>query len=298
MSQALIQKRIVLNRWKEEEMRFPIPKQKQPGPIPCVEYPGYFYIPWVDSRVVINRSGSMVKLLTGKEHPYHLNHKGYRRVALRIGNVYRIFPLHRIVAMLFCGIPQRHQGKGFEELEVNHKDGDITNNHWLNLEWVSGLENMRHAWQSGLIKTEKPVLAMDAATGEVHRFAGQSECAREFCLSNSSLSKHLRSTLAGRLIVQGHRFKMDDGKDWPDLLAIDHPDAQLGVMSDCIAENVVDGRKIVFRTLSSAARCLQLNLNVIRNTRTREGPETPVNGWIFYSLSGLPLSKKLKGQTS
>ena len=35
--------------------------------------------------------------------------------------------------------------------EVNHKDGDKTNNFWKNLEWVTESQNMQHAHDTGLI---------------------------------------------------------------------------------------------------------------------------------------------------
>ena len=53
--------------------------------------------------------------------------------------------LHRIVAECFVPKPP---GEG---LEVNHKDGNKLNNHASNLEWVSHLENVRHAYRTGLI---------------------------------------------------------------------------------------------------------------------------------------------------
>ena len=36
-------------------------------------------------------------------------------------------------------------------MEVNHRDGDIENNHWTNLEYVTRSENIRHALKHGLI---------------------------------------------------------------------------------------------------------------------------------------------------
>ena len=53
--------------------------------------------------------------------------------------------VHRLVAECFVPRPAG------EVLEVNHKDGDKLNNRASNLEWVSHLENVRHAYRTGLI---------------------------------------------------------------------------------------------------------------------------------------------------
>jgi len=52
--------------------------------------------------------------------------------------------VHRMVAECFVPKPP---GK----TEVNHKDGNKLNNDSSNLEWVTHLENVRHAYRTGLI---------------------------------------------------------------------------------------------------------------------------------------------------
>lgn len=49
-------------------------------------------------------------------------------------------------------------------LTVNHIDGDRFNNKIENLELISLADNIRHAFETGLIKTQKPVRISEKAT--------------------------------------------------------------------------------------------------------------------------------------
>ena len=62
------------------------------------------------------------------------NKKGYLRISLR-GKNYRI---HRLVANAFVPNPDNLP-------QVNHKDGNKLNNHYLNLEWCTNSHNTAHA---------------------------------------------------------------------------------------------------------------------------------------------------------
>ncbi len=53
--------------------------------------------------------------------------------------------VHRLVALHFIPNPYLHP-------QVNHKDGDKTNNQKGNLEWISGSGNAQHALETGLRK--------------------------------------------------------------------------------------------------------------------------------------------------
>ncbi len=52
--------------------------------------------------------------------------------------------VHRAVMETFNPV------EGMENLQVNHIDGDKSNNCLSNLEWVDRSENMRHAFENGI----------------------------------------------------------------------------------------------------------------------------------------------------
>lgn len=53
--------------------------------------------------------------------------------------------IHRLVALAY-----HYPGEHWRELDVNHIDGDKTNNHKSNLEWCTKGENLKHAYEAGL----------------------------------------------------------------------------------------------------------------------------------------------------
>jgi len=65
---------------------------------------------------------------------------GYIRISL---GKRKSFFIHRLIALCFIGE---------SSLEVNHKNGNKLDNRLSNLEYVSRLDNMRHAKDTGLIK--------------------------------------------------------------------------------------------------------------------------------------------------
>lgn len=68
---------------------------------------------------------------------------GYPRVKLSKNGVAKLIPLHRVVALSFVENPHNKP-------EVNHIDGDKTNNLPDNLEWATRSENLKHAFDKKL----------------------------------------------------------------------------------------------------------------------------------------------------
>lgn len=81
--------------------------------------------------------GKLLKLSNDKDGYKLIGHayKGERRKTLKV---------HRLVLQTFSPI------ENMDKMDVNHKDGDKENNELENLEWVTHLENIRHAIETGL----------------------------------------------------------------------------------------------------------------------------------------------------
>lgn len=73
------------------------------------------------------------------------HHKNsYLNCTLSVNNIHKLMSAHRLVATEFIENPQNLP-------EVNHKDGNKSNNHVSNLEWTNRESNVRHANENHLI---------------------------------------------------------------------------------------------------------------------------------------------------
>jgi hypothetical protein len=103
---------------------------------------------------IITENGILISRRTKKVLSQYLHPNGYWMHASKIGGRNGInvcFKIHRLIAHAFCPRPERHLYKDYEELQVNHKDGVKTNNHYTNLEWCTNQENTIHAYKTGLM---------------------------------------------------------------------------------------------------------------------------------------------------
>lgn len=102
------------------------------------------------SRYSVSNMGRVIShVYTHSKEISGMNINGYRRVELFMdsGKVVRVM-VHRLVAQYFC--------YGMDvDLDVNHKDGNKSNNKASNLEWVSRKENICHAFNSRLMTISK-----------------------------------------------------------------------------------------------------------------------------------------------
>ena len=98
----------------------------------------------------ITKSGKIFSTLTNKELKFDKSCHGYCKVKLmdrRLGKFINL-QVHRIVAIQFIPNP-------YNLPEVNHKDGNKSNNSIYNLEWCTAEYNRRHAKEANLYKVEE-----------------------------------------------------------------------------------------------------------------------------------------------
>jgi len=86
---------------------------------------------------------SMKYISSGKIIEGDTTRKNERRVVLCKNGNQKRFLIHRLVGVAFILNPDNKP-------EINHIDGDRSNNHVTNLEWATRSENELHAYRTGL----------------------------------------------------------------------------------------------------------------------------------------------------
>ena len=137
------------------------------------------------------------RLHKGRIKPQRANNRGYLIVALWHNSKQFNTTVHRLVAEAF--VPNVNN-----KPQVNHIDGDITNNSADNLEWVTDNENKAHSSIAvgGTQRPKKAVVVTKKTTGEAFRFDGLRVAERTLCLDHGSVMKVLKG------IAKSHRGYM------------------------------------------------------------------------------------------
>jgi hypothetical protein len=115
---------------------------------PVVGYEGFYEVSNLGNVRSIDRVDSQGQMRHGRVRKLLLNKVGYLYVGISVNNKKANLNVHRLVAKAFIPNPDNKP-------QVNHIDGNKTNNVVSNLEWATISENTLHAYKTKLIKNCK-----------------------------------------------------------------------------------------------------------------------------------------------
>lgn len=151
------------------------------------------------SKYHITESGQVFSEFTNRWlKPSYSKGTGYYVVNIVKGGKRSPAYIHRLVAEAFIPNP-------FKLPEVNHKDGNKLNNNVSNLEWVTTLDNLKHAKETGLLAHGKDHYKTELSEKEV----------REICnLLEKGWSATKISEQSGIPVQRNVVLNIRCGRDW------------------------------------------------------------------------------------
>lgn len=143
----------------------------------------------------VSNLGEVKNARTGRILKQGRHRQGYSLVWLGNGEGVRGKSVHRLVAEAFVPNPECKP-------QVNHIDGNKSNNRVDNLEWNTGSENTTHAYRTSLFNGRPKTKVRIVETGEV--FDSIHECA----MAIGGSQGHICSCIRGRLdTYRGFHFE-------------------------------------------------------------------------------------------
>lgn len=144
----------------------------------------------------VSECGMVRNKQTKKIKSQYVGSTGYYMVSLWVDSKSKPQRVHRLIAMTWIENPNNYRF-------INHIDGDKLNNEIKNLEWCTHLQNMRHAFETGLANNTGVKNGMsklnDSKVAEIKSLLksglSQYKIANKFGVSRSAILKiHLGKT--------------------------------------------------------------------------------------------------------
>ena len=206
----------------------------------------------------VMRNGVKMKL-KGLDLTPQSDTRGYLSIGLYRDNTCYNYSVHRLVLMTFNPVD------GFENLQVNHINGNKSDNRLSNLEWSTPKENQQHAINHGLRKgmTHSQMVNMAQASSKVRTmkirclttgkvYNSTSEASMDLGISISSIYESIRD---GR-IHNGYQFeRISKPKRIVDIIPVD-PELSIRKKS-CPVLCLETGQ--IFHSRGAAARELNIS---------------------------------------
>lgn len=140
-------------------------------------------IPNWEELYEVSNMGNVRNKKTKKLRVLDMNNCGYYRITLYNKERERMF-IHRLVATVFIETDDYNK-------QVNHIDGDKSNNCVSNLEWVTQSENEMHAIKNNLKGSWNGNFIVEYGNGEIEIKDNQRAFSREIGVSKTLVRKWL-----------------------------------------------------------------------------------------------------------
>ena len=151
----------------------------------------------------IDECGVVYSLYNNIVLKHIINTRGYAQVNLFNGKS-RLLRVHRLVAETFIENPNNFD-------QINHKDGNRTNNHISNLEWCNCAHNIQHSYDclgrkspmkgkfDSLHNRSKPINQINHDNTICQQFGSASEASRQtgYCLQSIAFAARKKKLYKG-----------------------------------------------------------------------------------------------------
>ena len=148
-------------------------------------------------KIEINENGEIRDAYTKKLRTQYSTSLGYKQLRIQINHKTYYYYIHRLVYETFVGdIP--------DDKEINHIDGDPSNNNIDNLELVTHQENCLH--RSTLDNNSTRKVEVKYPDGTIKQFNSRVECAKYYQVDESSIRDYIGAKCTKRRKIQAEFY--------------------------------------------------------------------------------------------
>lgn len=190
------------------------------------------------------------------------NKYGYFYVVISIDGKSKQKLVHRLVGEVFLPNP-------LNKPQINHIDGDKSNNTLENLEWVTAKENKEHAIRTGLVdidtlrdngmKNARPISQIDVNTGEVVQIWNNSKDPKRVLGDKYDSSAILRCCHLDKDTHKGFRWRFSGQEH----MQYEFKDRIVGCSRVLVT---LDGADEIFSSASAVASHFDISRNTVYRT--------------------------------